>query len=194
MRPSATASPRGRILAAQLTIDVKKNNSGWNRYSYLKFDIASIASVSTAKLRLYGKLDNADAKNIPIEVFGVSSTTWAENTINWNNKPATGTTAIGKFTVTDTTARYYEVDISKYVKDQKAAGKTVIAIALKSNVFTSPLAVFNSDENASNKPQLVVNVPVTTTAAAAARIASDIDVASTSSLWSQLEEEPTGLA
>jgi glucose/arabinose dehydrogenase len=199
LRATADATVRdgkyaGQNFGGALTIDVKKNNSGWNRYSYLKFDIASIATLSTAKLRLYGKLDNIDAKNIPIEIFGVSSTTWAENTINWNNKPATGTTAIGKFTVADTTARYYEVDISKYVKDQKAAGKSVIAIALKSNVFTSPLAVFNSDENASNKPQLVVNVSVTITAAAAARIASDIGVTSRSSLWSQLEEEPTGLA
>ena len=79
------------------------------------------------------------------------------------------------------------------MKDQKAAGHNIIAIALKGSVFTSPLAVFNSDENASNKPQLVVNVPVTT-AAAATRQTAGSAAASTASLWSQLEDEPTGLA
>jgi hypothetical protein len=167
---------------------VKKNNTSYNRNAYLKFDLSSVSSVSTAKLRLYGKLDNTVTKNIPIEVFGVSSTTWGESTITWNNKPATGTTAIGRFTVIDTTARYYEVDISGYVKSQRAAGKTVIAIALKSPQFATPLAVFNSDENAANKPQLVVTTPVTTTASAMPP-ASEITSASASSLWASLSGE-----
>ncbi|MEA2710870.1 MAG: hypothetical protein QOF78_3471 [Phycisphaerales bacterium] len=203
LRAAADATVRDGSFAGQnfggdLTLGVKKNNTGWNRVTYLKFDLAGISTVSLARLRLYGKLDNTAAKNIPIDVFGVSTTTWAENTINWNNKPATGAIAIGRFTVTDTIARYYEVDISKYVKDQKAAGKTIIALALKGAVFTSPLAVFNSDENAANKPQLVVSSPIAAAAASlsAARPVAENRAAPTpaTSLWSQLEDQSSELA
>jgi glucose/arabinose dehydrogenase len=194
LRATADATVRDGSFSSQnfgaaVTIDVKKNNTGFNRQAYLKFDLAGVASVSSAKLRFYGKLDNSQAKNIPLEIFSVSSTTWTENGITWNNKPATGTTVIGKFTVTDTTARYYEVDISSYVKSQRAAGKSVIAIALKSALSATPLAVFNSDENAANKPQLVVTTPVAT---AATQPASEIVAASAASLWWSLrvDEQP----
>jgi glucose/arabinose dehydrogenase len=201
-RAAADASVRDGSFAAQnfgnaATIDVKKSTTGYNRWTYMRFDIGSAASVSTARLRLYGKLDNTQAKNIPIDVFGVASTTWGETAINWNNKPATGTTAIGRFTVTDTTARYYEVDISKYVRDQKALGRNVISIALKSAVSATPLAVFNSDENSLSRPQLIVHVPVTTTTAAAmaVRPVTETLSASTASLWTRVgEESPSDLA
>jgi hypothetical protein len=202
-RATADATVRDGSYAAQnfgnaLSIDVKKSTTSFNRWTYLRFDIGSAAAVSTARLRLYGALNNTEAKNIPIDVFGVSSTTWGETAINWNNKPATGTTSLGRFTVLDTTARWYEVDISKYIRDEKAAGRNVISIALKSAVSATPLAVFNSDENALNKPSLIVHVPVTTAAATVAmavRPITETSAAPAASLWAELSEEsPSDLA
>jgi hypothetical protein len=113
-----------------LTIDVKKNNSRWNRYSYLKFDIRSIASVQhrqaadVRKTRQHRGEDNPDRS-----LRASRRRRGARPRSTGTTSPRPARLPIGKFTVTDTTARYYEVDISKYVKDQKAAGKTVIAIA-----------------------------------------------------------------
>ena len=196
-RATADATVRDGSYAAQnfgnaLSIDVKKSTTSFNRWTYLRFDISSAVAVSSARLRLYGALNNTEAKNIPIDVFGVSSTTWGETAINWNSKPVTGTTSLGRFTVLDTTARWYEVDISKYIRDEKAAGRNVISIALKSAVSATPLAIFNSDENSLNKPALIVHVPVTTAAVAMAVrpvTAAETSPLSAASLWAELSEE-----
>src|SRR5439155_18655082 len=137
--------------AAQL--QVKQSTTGFNRISYLRFDISSVASISAAKLRVWGKLDNTASSNVPIEIDSVAST-WAESTITWNNKPALGS-KIGGFTVTDTTSRWYEIDLSSYFKSQKSLGKTLVSLALRGTISVAADSVFNSDEASSNRPELV---------------------------------------
>ena len=63
---------------------------GFNRYTYLKFDVHALTNLLSARLML-----------TPIQVDGIgnlaferwSNDTWGENTITWNNQPAgSGTT------------------------------------------------------------------------------------------------------
>ena len=54
-----------------------------------------------------------------------------------------------------TSSQWYEADITQYVQAQKAAGATLIAIALKNPIDTPPYASFGSRESA-NGPQLVI--------------------------------------
>jgi glucose/arabinose dehydrogenase/PKD repeat protein len=155
----------GTNFGSATEMHVKKNNAGFNRVSYLKFDLAGVSSVGSAKLRLYGKLSSAEQKNIPVAVYGVSNTTWSESMIKFSNKPAGGSTALAKATLIDTTARWYEFDVSSYVRSN--AGK-LVSFVVKGTVASLPIAVFNSDENAGNKPQLVITSATTTTAVMAA--------------------------
>jgi len=154
----------GKNFGSATTLEVKNSTAGFNRISYLRFDLSSVASVASAKLRLWGRLDNTAASNVTVEVDAVSSTTWGESTITWNNKPAIGTKQ-GQFTVIDTTSRFYEVDLTNYFKAQKSAGKNLVSIALRRTSSSSPNAIFNSDEAASNRPELRVTTATVTAAA-----------------------------
>ena len=55
------------------------------------------------------------------------------------------------------TAAYIEWDLTAYVQAQKTAGASAISIEVKQDVPNNETPTsFNSKENASNKPQLVV--------------------------------------
>ncbi|AXY73419.1 T9SS C-terminal target domain-containing protein [Paraflavitalea soli] len=137
-------------------------SAGNDRHTYLRFDAGSAGStITSAVLRLYGKIDDDRSTNVPINVYGVSNTTWTESTITWNNKPATGASALQTATVTDATARYYSWDITAYVQSELAAGRTLISLALLSTVATDPRITWNSKETGSNGPQLVITTSTT---------------------------------
>jgi subtilase family serine protease len=44
-------------------------------------------AVKSAKIRIYGGYSGSGL--LPVGIYSVSNTAWAENTITWNNKPAT---------------------------------------------------------------------------------------------------------
>jgi hypothetical protein len=86
----------------------------------------------------------------------VSSTSWGETTLTYNNRPAAGTTVLGSVTVNGTTAQWYEVDLTSHVQSQRAAGATTIAIALKNPTDTLPYVTFRSRQSSTNPPELVI--------------------------------------
>ncbi|MDF2188175.1 DNRLRE domain-containing protein [Paraflavitalea sp. CAU 1676] len=131
-------------------------SAGNDRHTYLRFDASTAgASISSAVLRLYGKIDDDRASNIPVSVQAVSNTSWTESAITWNNKPATGA-SLQTATVTDATARYYTWNITAYVQSELAAGRTQISLALLSGLATDPRITWNSKETGSNAPELVI--------------------------------------
>jgi hypothetical protein len=131
-------------------------NSSNDRHTYLTFNTGSVnGTISSATLRLYGKLDDNRDANIPVDALAVANTTWTESAITWNNKPATGAT-LQTATVTDSIGRYYTWDITSYVQSEKAAGRSVISLALLCGAATDPRITWNSKETGSNAPQLVI--------------------------------------
>lgn len=137
-------------------LQVKNDGGGRNRDSYLSFDLSSIGDdVTSAKLRLFAKLDNTTATNVPVSIFAGPST-WTESSITWNNKPAAGATQLASFTVANTTGKFYEIDLTSYFAAQKAAGATSATIVLKPGKASGATVVINSDEAASNRPELIV--------------------------------------
>ncbi|HEY0612722.1 MAG TPA: DNRLRE domain-containing protein, partial [Chitinophaga sp.] len=139
----------------------KLNSSGSadnDRQTYVRFNLAGTgANISSAVLKLYGKIDDSRSSNVPIGVFSVSSTSWSESTITWNNKPATSGAALATTAVTDATARYYSWDVTSYVQSELNAGRTQVSFALKSAQITDPRITFSSKETGSNPPQLEIN-------------------------------------
>jgi len=140
---------------AAADLSVKRASSGFNRQVYMKFHIDAVSTITTAKLRLFGKLSALEGAGIATSVFGAPSTSWSESGLTWNNRPALSGSALSTTTITDTTARWYEWDVSAYVQAQKAAGKTVVTLVLTNLINSSQFSTFNSRE-AGNGPQLLV--------------------------------------
>lgn len=138
------------------SLEVKKSSlAGSNRQAWLRFDLSGISTISSAKLRLYGQT-NSSTGSTAIQLLSSSSTTWGEASLTNANKPAVGS-AIGSFSVSGTTSKWYEIDVTSFLKAQKAAGKTAVTFVLNGLNSVDPLATFTSDEAASNRPELRVS-------------------------------------
>jgi uncharacterized repeat protein (TIGR02059 family) len=113
--------------------------------TYLKFDVSGLTGTVTAvKLRLFA----TDASPNVVHVLPVADTTWTEGTINWDNKPATGTPDAGSGAV-PTLNGYNEITLSS----TSVSGNGEVTFALTIEGTNS--AIFSSSEGA-NAPQLVV--------------------------------------
>lgn len=125
--------------------------------SYIRFNIASLpTNSSSVKLRLYGNLYYANDPSVVVQVFNVPSTSWGETTITYNNRPAAQTTVLASATVSGTTLRYYEWDLTSFINSRRAAGATSVSLLVKNLTVTNYNQVnFYSRERTTNRPQLV---------------------------------------
>jgi hypothetical protein len=114
------------------------------RQGYLRFTVAGLSgSVQTATLRLFV----TDSTSNGPAVYGVADTTWSETGINWNNKPARGTTATdNKGAVSSGT--WVEFNVTPLV-----TGNGVVSFALIGD-SSDGLDVYSRE--GSQPPQLVV--------------------------------------
>ncbi|MGX5819498.1 CBM96 family carbohydrate-binding protein [Chitinophaga lutea] len=127
------------------------------RETYLQFDLSSITSpLASVVLKVYGKVDLTTVPSVAVAAFPVSNTTWTENTLTWNNKPAAGATALATVTVSNAAYAYYDFDVTAYVQAEKAAGRNKVSFALKSQVAHDPRIFWNSSEAGSNPPLLSI--------------------------------------
>jgi hypothetical protein len=139
------------------TLQVQEGNSGGNqRWTYVKFDLSMVPSISNAKLRLFGGLSATTSTVVQTAAYSVSNTTWLESGITWNNKPASGGTALATVTIVNnsTTARWYEWEVTAYLQQEKAAGRNLVTLVLKNLANSGPFDTFQSKEAASNGPEL----------------------------------------
>ncbi len=134
--------------------------TGSNRETHLKFDLTAVSAITGAKLRLFGGLIDTSGTNVPTAVFATTPNTWTETGVTWNTKPAVTGSSLVTATITDNVARWYEWDLSTYIKQEKDLGHNTISLVIKSTANSTPYAVFNSKEAATNQPHL----EITTTA------------------------------
>lgn len=126
------------------------------REAFLRFNATGVSgNVSSATLRVYGKIDLTTTPTVPVAAYAVSNTGWTENALTWNNKPATGV-ALDTVTVSNTAYVYYSWDVTAWVNAELTAGRTNIALALKSLTAHDPRIFWNSSEASSNPPQLLI--------------------------------------
>ena len=143
---------------AALTLINQKNSSvNKSNETFLKFDISAISTdVSSAVLRLNGRLSNTQTPSIAVEVHNVTNTTWLENTITWNNKPAAEAAILATVNVNSTVNQYYDWDITALIANAKATGSNLVTLKLLNTNSTNNHVIFNSKEAATDRPQLVV--------------------------------------
>lgn len=150
-----------------LTAQVKNELAGQvgnNRISYFKFSLSSIAGyVSKARLRVFGNLSVSTPADpaADVGVFSVSNTSWIEsgtNSIIWNNKPAMAASPLSTAPMLVGSMTWHELDVTDYVRSQRAQGKTAISLALAGIQQTNSYFTLNTREAASNKPELSLSL------------------------------------
>ena len=134
----------------------KTHGSGLTRHAYLKFDLRTLGSIGSAKLRLFGRMVATTPGSVGAGVFAAADTAWGEKTLTWNNRRATGATPLAQVDVTSDAERWYEWDLTTCLRQQKAAGRTAVTLVLKTLAPTKPTVAFSSRESATNRPELLV--------------------------------------
>jgi len=129
--------------------------TGYNRWTYLKFDLSSITgSINGAVFRVYGAISNTRNTNLTVVIYPVADTAWSETGITWNNRPPAGATVLATATVANSTPQYYEWDLTPYMQ---AAGHGLVSIVLQDTQNSTDYIRWNSREATSNQPQLVIH-------------------------------------
>ncbi|KAA6432735.1 DNRLRE domain-containing protein [Dyadobacter flavalbus] len=137
-------------------LDVKSaaGDASIKRSSYIRFQLPQTVNAGSAKLRIYGH-NHENSKDIYVHAYGVDNDSWTENGISKNNAPAASTASLGSVAVNDK-YKYYEIDVTSYVKAQQASGSNLVTLLLADPNNRNTRLVFNSKENSANPPQLVI--------------------------------------
>jgi hypothetical protein len=144
----------GTNFGTSAVLDVKTDTEpNLTRDAYLRFDLGSLSTASSAKLRLYGSLSAADT--VTATLYPVTGS-WSESTLTWNTRPGYSATPLGSFTATSTTAAWRELDVTAHVKGELSAGRRQIALALHAPAASVEKLMVNSREASTNQPELVV--------------------------------------
>lgn len=136
-------------------LQVKNSTFGYTREAYLRFGMTRIADIGTARLRILGRFSGPESTNVPLGLFTTSDISWSETSTNYFNRPATSGSPIAQVNVLDTTLRWYEFDVTNFLKQQKSAGATGVGFALKALTSSIPYMIFSADESG-NFPELIV--------------------------------------
>ena len=136
-------------------LQVNRAVKGGSREAYLKFDLTSVTGVSSAKLRLHGKL-SAKRGGIEVGVSAAQDSNWSEGGITGTSRPAADAAVLAVVTVSGPAAHWYEWDLTEFLAAQKAAGRTEVTLVLRGTAATRAFANFNSDNAPGNRPELVV--------------------------------------
>lgn len=129
--------------------------SNYTRLSYLKFSFKNINNIGSVKLRIYGyNIDSTAAINL--SSYGVDDDTWTESGINFNNAPAASTLALSSVSINNK-AKFYDFDVSSYVKTQ-LLNDTTVSFLIKDSANQNANVVFNSKESIKNKPKLIITL------------------------------------
>jgi hypothetical protein len=161
-RPTADSYGRDGTYATQNfgssgELQLKKGAAGSNREAFLKFNLADLSAIGSAKLRIYGRIDSSTDQPV-VSVYASGNTGWAENTVNWNTRPLAGAEPLAQVTLSPgmTAARYYEFDVTDFLRQEQQGERLNVTLVLKVETATTPYLIFASDEAAANRPELVV--------------------------------------
>jgi len=130
-----------------------KNSASETFISYLKFDVAGVSGApESAKLRLYVTNSSPDGGAVYLvsNDYLNTATPWLESGMLWANAPAITGTPLGAIG-TATSSQWVEVDVTPAI-----TGNGTYSFAIKNN---NSDAVYFASKEATNDPQLVIQMP-----------------------------------
>jgi hypothetical protein len=125
------------------TMKVRGPTTGKEFIGFLKFDVADLGTITSAKLKAYTAIGSGDV----VDVKAVADTTWDEMTMTYLNKPATGAILDSQATPD---AAWAEWDVTSHI-----TGDGTYSLAL-TKVATATGQQHNSRENVADNPVLEV--------------------------------------
>lgn len=132
-----------------------------NIESVLKFDVTGVDPLaSSVRLRVFGRLADGTSP-VPTAVFGVPASGWSENAITWNNRPASGTAALGTVEVSGGTETRYTFDVTDFVRREKAAGRNVVSFLLRNAAPSDAMTLWASRSSEYSDPRLIATTSIT---------------------------------
>jgi hypothetical protein len=152
LAPSADAYVRGgsndsRNYGGAATLDVKDGNDASNdRRSFLRFDLGTRSTVTSATLRLYVSVLDGPS---PVCVHAAPDS-WSESGLTWSAAPAAGTSG-GCQTITAT--GWVSFDVTNLVREALSTDK-VASFVLQDTTVGNELVRFSSRESGANAPAL----------------------------------------
>lgn len=143
---------------ATTSLDIKSNANDLSlrRSSYLRFQLPR-EDIISVKLRIYGH-NHENSKKIAVHAYGVNNNVWVENGISNSNAPAASTPSLGYAAVNDV-YKYYEIDVTSYIKVLQQSSGTMVSFLLADPNSRNTRVVFNSKENSSYPPELIIQIP-----------------------------------
>lgn len=147
------------IYGASTVLKVKRSahqGDGYTRESFITFDLTSAPStVRRATLRLDGALSGTAEAAVSVTVHPLDPTSWNETAATWAARPTPGP-ALGSAAVTGTAVNSVTWDVTAYLQRERAAGRTMVALALLAPTPSTAAVVFASREAATGQPSLIV--------------------------------------
>lgn len=151
-------------------VQIKTSTDNYSREAYFSFNLDNIKTTDEKIIfrayfyqRVYPNNENI-LENHVVEIDG--NTDSYGNTLTWNTKP-TNMTKIGETLVYPSDmGNYISWDVTNWVKEQVAAGKSKATLSLKVINSGTGLLYFYSGESPTNKPQLIIDSSETTTGTA----------------------------
>jgi hypothetical protein len=119
------------------------DDAGAQEIAYIKFAVPAFAGLVSAKLRLYV----TNASGAGPDLVAVPSTSWSENSITWNTRPAAGTVIANLGPRAAST--WVEVDVTALVR---SGAPMALALVPRS----ADALIVSSKEATGNRPQLIL--------------------------------------
>ena len=143
--------------ANRIELKFEGDREGMTRVGFLKFDISSIAAVEKANLRLY--IEFSDQLDVRTLAFSdVTGEEWSEGELTWAAAPLGEAELIAEIDVVSQLAKWYEVDVTEWLKAYVAKGAQEISIRInnKADHWGGAVFVTSKEGDEENHPQLVV--------------------------------------
>ncbi|HTK76961.1 MAG TPA: ELWxxDGT repeat protein, partial [Gemmataceae bacterium] len=134
---------------------VKKGPAGYTRETFLSFDVSQIGVIHSAKLRLFGRLNQSAGRGVAVNVYAAGGAL-PKGRLTWNHRPTAGAAAPASATVASIGGRWYEWDVGELLRAARAAGARTVTLALKGAAATNAAALFDGGRTGANGPRLIL--------------------------------------
>ncbi len=134
-------------------------NESLRREAYLKFDISglNLATMGTAKLRMFGRLVGEQDINVMTALYHGPSAKWSEAGLTWTNKPTSARKAIATAVVSNSHNQWWEFDITSFLRKEREAGRNIVTFVLKNLTDTQVYTLLYSRQSATG-PLIIASV------------------------------------
>ena len=131
-------------------------NSGFNRVTYLKFDVSGMANAQSVKLKLVPF--QVDSGTATLNYERIPDDSWSESATTWNNRPTAAGTLIAN-TGSYVVGQQSELDLTSIAKNE-AAGDGTLSLRISNPATGNNFVGFHSKESASTAFRPVLDYTV----------------------------------